>query len=75
MVDIASAVAFVRGQGDQVEFFRLEYILNEEPPSRQVVDNLFVGQRQDGGWSPFWAQDYSSLDAPVLGWLKLNSWG
>jgi hypothetical protein len=29
----------------------------------RIVVQLFAGQREDGGWSPFWAPDYSSLDA------------
>lgn len=63
MVDFTAAVAFVQRQGDQVELSRLEYILNKKPPSPQVLGSLFAGQRQDGGWPPFWAKDYSSLDA------------
>jgi hypothetical protein len=63
MVDIAAAVAYVHSHGDQVELCRLEYMLNGQPPSPQVSGSLFAEQRQDGGWSPFWVQDYSSLDA------------
>jgi hypothetical protein len=62
-MDIGAAVEFVHSQGDEVELSRLEYILNQVPPKRKILDDLFAGQRQDGGCSPFWAQDYSSLDA------------
>lgn len=62
-MNFESAIAFVQSQGNEVEQARLRYILFDERPSQNVVANLFVGQRPDGGWSPFWANDYSSLDA------------
>ncbi|MEZ4662445.1 MAG: hypothetical protein R2911_33250 [Caldilineaceae bacterium] len=29
----------------------------------EIISQLAAGQRNDGGWTPFWASDYSSLDA------------
>lgn len=63
MIDLQKAVEFVSSRGSQVEQARLNYLLSGERPSQEVVASLFAGQRSDGGWSPFWAQDYSSLDA------------
>ena len=57
------AVEFIRGAGSEVEQARLKYLLTNERPAQEVVARLFAGQRPDGGWSPFWAKDYSSLDA------------
>src|SRR5690348_7479295 len=58
-----AAIAFVRAHGDAVEQARLDYLLNGKPPDPAIVQQIVSGQRADGGWSPFWASDYSSLDA------------
>lgn len=58
-----SAIAFVRKHGTGVEQARLRYILHGEHIGQQVVNDLLTHQRADGGWAPFWASDYSSLDA------------
>jgi hypothetical protein len=62
-LNLEKAVAFVRNTGNEVEQARLRYILANEHPTPQVVAQLFAEQRPDGGWSPLWAKDYSSLDA------------
>jgi hypothetical protein len=62
-VNLESAVAFVRSQGNAVEQARLTHLLDDEPPAPEAVNDLLAGQRSDGGWPPFWASDYSSLDA------------
>jgi len=63
VVDVESALAFVAHQGNKVEQARLKYLLAQEAPSQAVISQLLAGQREDGGWAPFWAADYSSLDA------------
>jgi hypothetical protein len=62
-VDLKPALSFVRSKGNAVERARLKYLLDEEAASPDVVSVLLAGQRPDGGWAPFWATDYSSLDA------------
>jgi hypothetical protein len=62
-MNLEQAIQFVKSQGNEIEHARLRYILANEPPSPEVVARLFDDQRADGGWPPFWAQDYSSLDA------------
>jgi len=62
-MDLEKAVSFIRREGNEVERARLDYLLIDKRPSRKVVAQLFAGQRPDGGWAPFWAEDYSSLDA------------
>lgn len=62
-MNLWKAVEFVRSAGNEVEQARLKYLLANERPAQDVVLQLFSGQRPDGGWSPFWAKDYSSLDA------------
>jgi hypothetical protein len=62
-MDFEKAVQFVKKNGDDVEQARLDFILENKPPSQHVIASLFEYQRPDGGWAPFWAENYSSLDA------------
>jgi hypothetical protein len=57
------AVQFVQQNGSEVELARLRYLLHGERPSADSIQQLFQGQRKDGGFAPFWASDYSSIDA------------
>jgi hypothetical protein len=63
VMDIEAALAFVSRQGNMIEQARLRYLFAQEAPSSDVISQLLAGQRDDGGWAPFWATDYSSLDA------------
>ncbi|MBN1148284.1 MAG: terpene cyclase/mutase family protein [Anaerolineales bacterium] len=62
-MDLWKAVEFVRSVGNEIEQARLKYLLANERPAQQLVARLFADQRPDGGLPPFWAKDYSSLDA------------
>jgi Prenyltransferase and squalene oxidase repeat len=65
--DYERAIAFILAHGNDTQRFALnellggdEYgVVSGDAVKRQVLD----GQRPDGGWAPFWASDYSSLDA------------
>lgn len=62
--DIDRAVAYVRELGDELDQARLRELLEGEACLTPELALLFFrGQRADGGWAPFWARDYSSLDA------------
>ena len=63
MIDFKKAKTFVRQNGNDGERARLDVLLAGKLLSREVVTGLFADQRPDGGWAPFWAEDYSSLDA------------
>lgn len=63
MVNREKAIQFVQQTGSDVELARLRYRLHGERPSPDIVQQLFRGQREDGGFAPFWAQGYSSIDA------------
>jgi hypothetical protein len=63
MINFEKAVDFIRGKGSEGEQVRLKYLLTDEPPSEEEAAKLMTDQRADGGWAPFWAKDYSSLDA------------
>lgn len=62
-MNLGKAVEFIRAAGSEVEQARLDYLLANEHLTQKVVAQLFAGQRPDGGWSPLWVKDYSSLDA------------
>jgi hypothetical protein len=62
-MDLEKSISFIKENGNEVEQARLKYVLSDERPSKEIVTKLFAGQRPDGGWSPFWAEDYSSVDA------------
>lgn len=62
-MNIEKAVQFIKKNGKEVEQSRLHYVLSNEHPSEAITTLLFADQRLDGGWSPFWAEGYSSLDA------------
>jgi hypothetical protein len=57
------SIDFIRDQGNPLAHARLAYLLYHDTPSAEVVSLLVDGQRSDGGWSPAWSTNYSSLDA------------
>jgi hypothetical protein len=61
--NLERAAQFVREHGNAVEQARLAWLLTGEAAPPAAVDALLAGQRPDGGWAPFWAADYSGLDA------------
>ena len=61
--EVNAAVAYVNERGTAVERARLRYLLHGESAPADVREQFERGQRGDGGWSPPWAGDYSSVDA------------
>lgn len=59
----AAAIHFVRERGTSSEQARLTFLLTGERPSPESMQQFFQDQQEDGSWSPFWAPDYSGLDA------------
>jgi hypothetical protein len=63
MVDSASAIEFVKSQGNVFEKARLKLLLENQPPADNIIVTFESKQRNDGGWAQLWAPEYSSLDA------------
>lgn len=63
LLDTARAIEFVESRGDPAEQARLRALLSGTTPPESVADAVLAGQRDDGGWAPFWAPTYSGLDA------------
>lgn len=61
--DLAQAAAFVRARGTASEQSRLRVMLAGGRPTTEEETVMLAGQRPDGGWAPFWAADYSAVDA------------
>lgn len=62
--DFDRAVAYIREHGDEFDQVRLDNLLEGYGAlPDELEQRFFAGQREDGGWAPFWAPDYSSLDA------------
>jgi hypothetical protein len=65
--DYERAVAFILAHGGDIERFALNQLAGASYrfslAAVKVERQLLAGQRPDGGWAPFWASDYSSLDA------------
>ena len=61
--EVNAAVAYVNERGTAVERARLRYLLYGESAPTDVREQFERGQRGDGGWSPPWATEYSSVDA------------
>ena len=57
------AANFINDNGNAVELARLDYLVAQKRPAPQVIAHFATDQRNDGGWPPFWAEGYSSLDA------------
>ncbi|MEZ4517881.1 MAG: hypothetical protein R3C44_14050 [Chloroflexota bacterium] len=66
---------FVRRQGTAVEQARLRYLFNGDTPPPDVVEQFRRSQRNDGGWEPSWATEYSSVDATCYRLAQLDQLG
>jgi len=62
-MNLSLATQYIQSNASSLELARLRFILEGQPASAAVIAEFQASQRPDGGWSPFWAPDYSSLDA------------
>jgi hypothetical protein len=67
--DLDRAIAFILAHGSDLERYALKNFgigyngpYGPVPYDSKVEKQWLEGQRADGGWAPFWAHDYSSLD-------------
>ncbi|MEM7116634.1 MAG: prenyltransferase/squalene oxidase repeat-containing protein [Chloroflexota bacterium] len=75
MINTQQAIAFVRAEGNGVELARLALLRDGKRPSADILAQFSSSQQPDGGWSPFWAADYSSLDATCYHLTQLDQLG
>ncbi|MFX0054901.1 MAG: prenyltransferase/squalene oxidase repeat-containing protein [Candidatus Hermodarchaeota archaeon] len=70
MVDIQKALEFVRTSSDNIQQARLDSILENTRPDKDVLDAI-ERMRKSGGGFAFWDNDVSSITTTlnVLGWL------
>lgn len=74
-VNIPLAIEYVKQISDSLALARLEFLLTETPPSNDVIHQFESNQRLDGGWSPFWISNYSSVDATCFRLAKAHQLG
>lgn len=75
MINATQAINFIRENGNAVDQARLAYISVRKRPSAKEHAIFATSQREDGGWSPFWAEDYSSVDATCFQLAKADQLG
>jgi hypothetical protein len=63
MASLDLAIQYIQHHGNETELARLHYLLKGKRPSPSTIATFFNGQRDDGGCAPFWAPEYSSIDA------------
>ena len=73
--DLQPAIDFVLRTGTPVERARLRHMLYGEAMADDIREQFGRSQRGDGGWAPFWAPDYSSLDATCYQLAQLQQLG
>ena len=69
------AIQYVRSEGNVIEKARLKYLQYDQPASPEVVEEFVSAQNQDGSWSPYWATNYSSVDATCFHLAQANQLG
>ncbi len=60
--ELEQSVRIVYERGTAVEQARLRYLLDGASPAGDVIATFSRTQRNDGGWAPGWAPDYSAID-------------
>lgn len=60
------AVRFILNHGSMADKARLFFLESQTPPEVGLVDQLQNTQRENGGWQPLWAEDYSSIEATCV---------
>jgi hypothetical protein len=62
-LSIDSAYHFLEENAGPNERLQWQYLRTGESPGQEALASFLAGQRRDGGWAPFWAPGYTSLDA------------
>ncbi len=69
------SIQYIRKHGNAIEIAQLDWLIRQKRPSSTIFDNFFSRQRHDGGFAPFWAIDYSSIDATCYHLAQANQLG
>ncbi len=75
MFEQQKAVEFVQENGNELAQLQLAWIVDGERPSYADTFSLFADQRRGGGFAPYWATDYSSVDATCYRLAQAESLG
>ena len=75
MFDLTKSIEFVEVNGNDFNKMQLAWIVARERPSYAQTITLFSDQRRGGGFAPYWATDYSSVDATCYRLAQAESVG
>lgn len=75
LTEFQPAIDYVQRHGTPVERARLAHVVNDEEAPPEIREQFERSQRGDGGWSPFWSPEYSSLDATCYQLAQMEQLG
>ena len=75
MFDLSKSVEFVQTNGNDFNKMQLAWIVDGIRPSYAQTIKLFEDQRRGGGFAPYWATEYSSVDATCYRLAQAESLG
>lgn len=74
-MDFTPSIQFIRKSGSIFDIATLDCLVEFRKPCPAAYQEILGGQRNDGGWSPFWAKDHSALDATCYRLTQLHAAG
>ncbi|MGX6602911.1 squalene--hopene cyclase [Micromonosporaceae bacterium Da 78-11] len=75
MVDIDAAIGYVVAHGDPVERARLSYLRTRQQPPAEIVERIYLGQLDGGGWPASGDGTVPSVDATCFRLNELDDLG
>jgi hypothetical protein len=75
VVDIDAATGYVVAHGDPVERARLSFLRTRQTPAAEIIERIFVGQLDGGGWPASGDGTIPSVDATCFRLNELDDLG
>ena len=75
MVDIDAAIGYVVAHGDPVERARLSFLRTRQTPPAPIIERIFIGQLDGGGWPASGDGTVPSVDATCFRLNELDDLG
>jgi hypothetical protein len=75
VVDIDAAIGYVIAHGDPVERARLSFLRTRQTPPAPIIERIFIGQLDGGGWPASGDGTVPSIDATCFRLNELDDLG